>query len=79
MRFAQKLRFLLIRRSKSQISLAALLECDITSIRGYLKGENIPRMDRALQIARALDCPLDWLADDSQGMDEWRQYDPPEL
>lgn len=65
MTFQDKLKRCAADVNKSQAGRAAGLQP--TTISNYMAKGSIPRADIALKIARALDVPLDWLVDDSQG------------
>lgn len=64
--FAEKLKRLTEEGGKSKLATKAGLPP--TAISDYINKGNVPRSDKALQIAKALGVSLDWLVDDSQ---EW--------
>jgi transcriptional regulator with XRE-family HTH domain len=62
MEFAAKLKQLTADENKSKLARAAGLSS--TAISDYLQKGYIPRADKAIKLARALDVPTDWLFDD---------------
>jgi transcriptional regulator with XRE-family HTH domain len=66
MDFAEKLSRLTEEKNKQKLSNAAGLPA--TAVSDYIAKGSIPRADKALALARALNVPLEWLVDDAQ---EW--------
>ncbi len=66
MRFAEKLEREIARRGSSQSKLSRETGIHQTAISAMTRNERRPYMDQALQLARALGVPLDYLADDAQ-------------
>jgi transcriptional regulator with XRE-family HTH domain len=64
MTFTEKLARLTADKNKSSLAKAAGLPA--TAISNYISRKYIPRADTALRIAKALNVPLEWLADDAQ-------------
>ena len=76
MRFAEKLAKLTENGGKAKLSQKAGLPS--TAISDYIsKGNVLPRVDKALSLARALAVPLEWLADDAQGWPPPEPTSPP--
>jgi len=63
-KFTEKLRRLTEGKNKAELALSVKLKPTVIS--DYVRRGYAPRVDIALKIARALNVPLDWLADDSQ-------------
>ena len=68
MKFAAKLEKILTQRNQSRSALGRLVGISATAVNDYISQSYLPRIDIALKISRALNVPLDWLADDAQ---EW--------
>jgi len=68
-KFTDKLRRLI--EGKNKAELAQSVKLKPTVISDYARRGYAPRLDIALKISRALNVPLDWLADDS------REWPPP--
>lgn len=62
--FAEKLRVLLAAKRVSQKRLASSLGISKSTLNDYLTEKSKPQIDTALKLARALQVPLEWLADD---------------
>lgn len=67
MTFTEKLTRLTAEQSKKRIAKAAGLPN--AAISNYISKKQMPRGDKALALARALEVPVEWLLDDEQ--DEW--------
>lgn len=61
MSFASRLKQAMEERSISQAELAALIGKGKSSVSQYVSGKNIPKDDVQQQIAKVLDCSVEWL------------------
>lgn len=59
--FCERLRTARKERGMSQVKFAERTGLDRTMLNKYEHGERQPAMDNLLQMARVLDCSLDWL------------------